>query len=632
MKKYFVSAAVFGAVLLAVSAKNNDPVLMTVNGKDVPLSEFEYLYNKNNSQQLQPQTLDDYVEMFVNYKLKVADAEAAGIDTTASFRQELTKYCNDLARPYLRDQALADSLLKVSYDHLLENVTVSHVMVPAGQTPEEYRQSYASLDSLRSAILDGKTTFEEVAQQYSVDRGSKDRGGLMGTVIAGRFPWAFEDMAYNTPVGQISPVVNSGFGLHIIRVEKREPAKGEVHAAHILKLTRDVPDEQLPAIEAQIDSVYTVVTAPGADFAEIATRESQDPGSARKGGDLGWFGPGMMVQPFDSISFALADGEISKPFKTSFGYHIIKRYEHRDVASFDEMRDQLTKLMQRDVRGTMPEQRRLQQLAREFKAELFTESFQAYAANPADTKLSAYTIGGKNVTVAEIAAELNATGNAPTEPEALAEALRQLSEARMNEKVMEMARQQLAQNNPDYRNLTNEYRDGILMFEISNRNVWDRAAKDTEGLEKYFLTHRDDYKFESPKYKAFVVFAAADSTMNAAREYAESLGTPDPATFAQKMNDKFGRDIKVERVIAAKGENAITDYLGFGGEKPAPTKSRWNFYFPVGGKVIEAPEDATDAKGAVTNDYQNELERQWLDSIHKKYKVKINKKVLKEVK
>lgn len=195
-----------------------------------------------------------------------------------------------------------------------------------------------------------------------------------------------------------------------------------------------------------------------------------------------------------------------------------------------------------------------------------------------------------------------------------------------------MAREQLLQTNAEYRNLTNEYRDGILMFEISNRNVWDRAAKDTEGLENFFRAHRDNYKFESPKYKAFIVFATSDSTMSKAKEYAESLGTPDPATFARMMTDKFGRDIKVERVIAAKGENPITDFLGFGQPKPASGNSRWNFYFPVAGKVIDAPEDAADVKGAVTNDYQSELEREWLDRIHKKYKVKVNKKVLKEVK
>lgn len=632
MKKYFVSAAVLGAVLLAVSAKNNDPVLMTVNGKKVPLSEFEYLYKKNNSQQLQPQTIDEYVDMFVNYKLKVADAEAAGLDTTEAFNQELTKYCNDLARPYLRDQALADSLAKASYEHALETVTVSHIMLSAGQSAEEYDKAYATLDSLRGAIIAGNTTFEDAASIYSVDRASKVRGGFMGPVTAGRFPWAFEDMAYNTKVGEISPIVNSGFGLHIIRVEKREPAKGEVHAAHILKLTRDIPEDRIPAIEAEIDSLYKVVSAPGADFAEVAARESQDPGSARKGGDLGWFGPGMMVQPFDSISFAMADGEISKPFKTNFGYHIIKRYEHRGVAGFDEMREQINKQMERDIRGVMPEQRRLEQLAKQFKAELNPASFDAYVANTADKKLNAYTINGKAVTVASIADKLNATGMAPDEPKALTEALRQMAQASMYEDVMEMAREQLLQTNAEYRNLTNEYRDGILMFEISNRNVWDRAAKDTEGLENFFRAHRDNYKFESPKYKAFIVFATSDSTMSKAKEYAESLGTPDPATFARMMTDKFGRDIKVERVIAAKGENPITDFLGFGQPKPASGNSRWNFYFPVAGKVIDAPEDAADVKGAVTNDYQSELEREWLDRIHKKYKVKVNKKVLKEVK
>ena len=192
-------------------------------------------------------------------------------------------------------------------------------MIPSGQNAAEAEKAHARLDSIRTAILNGKTTFEEAARENSVDNASKVRGGLMGVVGAGRYPWEFEDMAYNTATGEISPVVNSGFGFHIIRVEKREPAKGEGHAAHILKLTRDVPEEKWPEIAAVADSLYQVVSAPGADFAEVATRESQDPGSARKGGDLGWFPAGAMVQPFDSISFALNDGEISKPFKTAFG-------------------------------------------------------------------------------------------------------------------------------------------------------------------------------------------------------------------------------------------------------------------------------------------------------------------------
>ena len=631
MKKYFVSAAVLGAILLAAGARNNDPVLMTVNGKKVPLSEFEYLYKKNNSQQLQPQTLDEYVDMFVNYKLKVADAEAAGLDTTASFRQELVKYCNDLARPYLRDQSVEDSLARVSYNHMLETITVSHIMIPSGQNAADAEKAHARLDSIRTAILNGKTTFEEAARENSVDNASKIRGGLMGVVGAGRYPWAFEDMAYNTATGEISPVVNSGFGFHIIRVEKREPAKGEVHAAHILRLTRDVPEEKWPEIAAVADSLYQVVSKPGADFAEVATRESQDPGSARKGGDLGWFPAGAMVQPFDSISFALNDGEISKPFKTAYGYHIIKRYEHRGVAPYEEVHDNIVKIMERDQRGTMPEQRRLEQLAAEFKAKLNTSDIDAYAENP-NKKFKAYSVAGNAVSVQSLDEILEKGGMRPAEPQALAAALRQLAETEMYAQVMEMARERLKNENPEYRNLTNEYRDGILMFEISNRNVWERASKDTEGLENYFRANRDKYKFESPKFKAFIVFASTDSLASEAKAYAESLGTPVAADFAEKMRERFGRDIKVERVIAAKGENAITDYLGFGAEKPAPSNSRWNYYFPVAGKVVDAPEEAADVKGAVTNDYQTELERQWLDSIRKKYKVSIDKKVLQEVK
>lgn len=627
MKKYLIPVALAGAVILAASAKSSDPVLMKVGGRDVRLSEFEYLYHKNNSQQLEPVSLEQYVGMFADYKRKVADAEAAGLDTMSSFRDELGKYCNDLARPYLRDQAVADSLLQASYSHFKDEVRVSHIMIRGGQNADEMNAAVAHLDSLRQAIVSGQTTFEEVAQRESIDKHSAQRGGMMGVVTAGRYPWAFEDMAYNTAVGEISPVVNSGMGLHIIRVEERKPAKGEVKASHILKLTRDVPAEQLPKVKAQIDSIYTLLVA-GADFAKMAERESQDPGSARRGGDLGWFPSGAMVQPFDSISFAMADGELSKPFETAFGWHIIKRYEHRGIAPLDAMREQLTRAMANDERGAMPELRRLQQLCNEYKATLDAKSIAKAAANPEKAaNLTAFTVQGKKTKMSEVLAMVD-PATAADKREA---AITQVARAMMERKVLDMARAALKETNEDYRNLTNEYRDGILMYEISNRKVWDRAAKDAEGLEAFFNAHRDQYKWEAPKYKAMVVFAANEETAAKARQMADSLGNMKPAELISAMTTRFGRDIKIERVIAAKGENAITDFLGFGAEKPAPS-GRWVDYFAVQGRVINAPEEAIDVKGAVTSDYQAQLEQDWLNQLREKYPVKVNDKVLKTVK
>jgi peptidyl-prolyl cis-trans isomerase SurA len=637
MKKQFLAIGVVCASLFAWAAQSSDPVLMKIAGKDVRLSEFEYLYHKNSAQQANPQTLDEYVDMFIDYKLKVAAAEAAGIDTTQAFLKEYGQFRSELSRPYLRDNSVLDSLVAESYNHMTHDITVSHIMLPDGKE--------ALLDSLRTAIISGATTFEEVAQQYSVDKPSAARGGLMGVVGTNRYPWAFEQAAYNTAVGDISPVINSGYGLHIIRVEKDQPSKGEVLVEHILRLTRGVTDS-VAAVEAnRIDSIYNVVTAPGADFADVASRLSQDPGSARKGGKLDWFGAGMMVKEFDSIAFALPVGAYSKPFRTSYGWHIIHKLDQRSVASLEDSREAITAAINRDDRGRQPEfaylsKQIVAQKAKMNKAnvskvaaladKLGGQLDSAMIAEFGKSSIEMFTVNGKKTTLAEIASSIHPS--ALKGGDNIANHVEQVATQAMNEAVLNNSRDALLETNADYRNLINEYRDGILLFEISNRNVWDYAAKDKDGVEAYFKANRDKYAWDQPKYKAVIVFAPADSTLNDAMAYAESLPKDmESADFVAAMRDKFPRDVKVERVIAAKGENAITDYLGFGGEKPAPT-GRWSSYAAFNGRVIPAPEEAADVRGAVVSDYQSELERNWLADLHAKYPVKVDQKVLKQVK
>lgn len=638
MKKQFLAAGVIGASLLALAAKNSDPVLMNVAGKDVRLSEFEYLFHKNNAQQTEPQSLDSYVGMFVDYKLKVADAENEGIDTTAAFVSEFTKFRDELSEPYLRDNSVLDSLVKLSYEHMKEELFVSHIMMPMGQE--------ATLDSLRQAILDGKVTFEEVAETYSMDKPSARRGGKMGYVVANRFPWAFEEMAYATPVGKISPVVNSGFGNHIIRVEDRHATRGEVNAEHILRMTRNKPDSVVARQKAVIDSIYQVVKANPEKFEDLARQLSEDPGSARNGGSLGWFGPGAMVQEFDSVSFALPVGGISEPFKTSFGWHIIKKVDARGVGSLEEAREGIEKAINRSERAELPEKIYLQRNAKKYDASLNEANIakigemadkdggmldSAFVANYSKSTMPIFSVGGKTTTLGEIVA-----GMAPARirgGEQIQNHIREVATEMMNSQIRDLAREDLAKENPDYRNLVNEYRDGILLFEISNRNVWDRAAKDKEGLEDYFRKNRAKYAWDGPKFKSYIIFTSSDSLLNEAVKFASTLMEDiTPADFTAAMRQRFGRDVKVERVIAAKGENAITDYLGFGGEKPAADNPRWSSYAAFRGKVITAPEEAADVRGAVVSDYQAMLEKEWLKALHDKYPVKINKKVLKQVK
>ncbi len=637
MKKYLFTAALALALASGVHAADNDPVLMTVDGHPVRVSEFEYLYNKNNSQQAQQQSLQDYLQMFIDYKLKVADAEHEGLQNTPEFLNEYNNFRAELSTPYMRIQEVEDKLVDEAYSHRKEDVYVSHIMLQG--TPDDR----VLADSIRTAILDGSMTYEDAARKYSIDRNSSIRGGLMGYVIPGRFPWAFEEASYNLQPGEISDVVNSGMGYHIIRMERRTPAAGEVSASHILLTTRGKSEAEAEKQHARIDSIYTVLMS-GADFADMATRFSEDPGSAKNGGSLGWFTRGAMVPEFDSTAFALKDGEISKPFTTAFGYHIIKRFDHRDVPALDEVRDDILASFKRDARGKAAEKAYLDRLMKEKNAQLDNRTMEIAAAEITRNG------GLDSVAVAQLKAMNMVAGTydggklmlndvldgmsplAPGQPYRSAGALRNIAQADLEQAVLDIDRTRLAEDNADYRNLLNEYRDGILLYEISNRNVWDKAAKDTDGLNKFFKQNAAKYKWESPKFKSYVIFTTNDSILNAAVAYADSLTTAGTDNFARELRKRFGRDIKIERVIAAKGENAITDYLAFGGEKPeAESTSKWQSYAAYQGRILDAPEEAADVRGAAVTDYQALLDREWVKQLRKRYKVKVDKKVFEKL-
>lgn len=637
MKKYLLAAGYVAMTLLMANAASSDPVLMKINGKEVPVSEFEYLYNKNNSQQQTEQSLDDYLPMFIDYKLKVADAEAQGLDQTEQFAQEFKKFRGELAAPYFVDKSVEDALIAEAYNHRLSDVLVSHIMFAMKPGAEQ------RADSVRNEILAGNISFEDAARQFSVDSYSAARGGLMGYVTPDRFPYPFEKAAYNTAKGELSPVVNSGLGYHIIRVESVNPSPGEVHAAHILLMTRGVSPEQAEANKVKIDSIYNVLAA-GGDFAKLAAAYSQD-GSAQRGGDLGYFGRGQMVAEFDSVSFALSDGEISRPFKTMFGYHIVKRIDHKGIAPLDSLMPAIKQAMSRDERSKAPAEAGVAAIISRYKGALNPAGIDRMAEIlRASGRLDTATVAA--ITAIEEPAATYESGvvsfpevmvnilpNATISEQAARDMISDAAYSAMREATLDLARDMLMLDNADYRNLINEYRDGILLYEVANRNVWDRAAKDTEGLKAFFDANKSNYKWESPKFKSYIIFATNDSILDEAMKFAPTLSTDVPAEFTQAMHKRFGRDIKVERVIAAKGENAITDYLGFGAEKPAkPASTKWIAYKAYKGRILDAPEEPADVRGAAVTDYQAKLEADWVKQLHDKYPVKVNNKIFKQLK
>lgn len=635
MKKQFLAVAASVVLLssLRAATPGDDPVLMTINGKDVTLSEFSYLYNKNNAQQQQPQSIDEYLDLFINFKLKVADAEAAGLDTTADFRKEYTSFRRELSLPYLTDSTVYDRLVEEAYSHMGTDVNVSHIML-------NDRNAESTLDSLRALLLSGKADFNQLALAHSIDPAVKTNRGDMGWISAGMYPYAFEEVAYNLPVGEISEPVNSGYGFHIVKVNARRPAKGNVRARHILKLTRGLDEAKAAAAKEAIDSIYDVLIA-GADFAEVAKAESQDPGTAKKGGDLGWFSSGRMVQPFDSIAFALKEGEISRPFATTYGYHIVQNLGHRNTLPIDSLRPKIMEAISRDHRAGLPSEERAKQLNKQYSASLNEANIERISREIAPTgsdsalmarlsPIPVYAIGEEITTFGDFMAPLP-----PLKPSTFNEVKKALTHAanvQMSAKVAEKHIAHIEQTEPSFSNLVKEYRDGILLFDISNRNVWERAAADTAALGDFFRAHRDRYTWDAPRYKGTVISTFNDSLLTLINSRLETLDrslTPD--SMARVIRKEFGNKVKIEYMLLPQGENPIVDYLGFGAQRPKGDH-RWKAFTDFNGRVVAQPESAADVKGSVTSDYQAVLERQWLDELHKKYPVKVNKKVLKRLK
>jgi len=639
MNRHLIPVAAVAAAIISATAANRqtaDPVVMTVNGKDIKQSEFEYLYNKNNLQQMAPQTIDEYVDMFVIYKLKVADAEAAGIDTTVAFRDEFNGYCAELSAPYLRDSLIEQRLVQEAYDRMSRSRCVSHIMMPLGNTKAQRDANRARLDSIRDAIIAG-ADFGEMAVKYSADRSAIRNHGSMGYITANAFPYKFEKVAYETPVGEISEVFEDApYGYHIIKVTDERPAVGDVSARHILKLTQGLTPEEAAVKKAQIDSI-AVLLKNGADFEAIARVESEDPGSARQGGNLGFFGRGVMVPQFEEAAYSLKPGEISEPFATAYGYHIVQTLEYKPLPTLEQAREEIMAAMTRDGRDKLPKKEYLESVRRECgvtqSAEVMdkvcsligssadkTEALQTLQNN--QDVIAAFP--GEDVKVSDVAKRLNGvrTGD-------LSLAFEEMAAVCIDESTERFACARLLETDMDYRNIVNEYRDGILLFEMSNRKVWERSSTDVAAQKAYFASHRGNYVWDEPRFKGYVVFATSDSIASEAKGYL-ALNEVNVDSIVQTMNERFGRDIKVERVLTAKGENGIIDQIAFGGEKAQPV-GKWVAWFPYAYKVLESPEEAADVKAALATDLQQQFEAEWVKELRGKYKVKINKKAIRKI-
>lgn len=640
MKTKLLVGASLSAFALALAAK--DAVIMTVNGEDVPQSEFEYLYNKNSQQQLNPQPIDEYVEMFKLYKLKVADARAEGLDTLESFRKEMAQYKHDLALPYITDSVYVNSLLKETHDRAAEEVEAYHIMLFKSRDASQNPALKQRLDSIHDVLKHGGD-FAQLAAEYSQDRGSNQNGGRMGYIGVQMYPYNFENTAYSLSEGEISDVIETPVGYHILKGGKHRKARGKVLASHILLMTKG--DESLEKTQKEvIDSIYNVAIANPSKFGDLARKYSDDKNSGRNDGKLPWFGSGEMVAEFDSVAFAMPVGDISKPFKTRFGWHIIHKLDTKGTPSMEEMRPGFMAAIgsTQDPRYGMVRDNRINKLSKLHKSSLVKPVMEAMKSdirkNGLDSLFVAKWTGPEGKTplcfidkrghmASDAVARIR--GYRQPSPQLAEDMLESVILGWYDGLLMEAEEDRLLEVKPEYGNLYKEYVDGSLLYEVSVNKVWDRASKDEEGLKAYFEKNRDRYAWGEPRAKGYLVQAPNDSVAALVKARASEIGRD---SLVNTIRKEFPRQVSIMKVLEPKGSNAMVDNILFGGPKAAPSSPSYTVYFMIDPRVITSPEELLDVRGQVTGDYQNDFQAAWEADLLKKYPVTVNEKVLKKVK
>ena len=640
MKKLFMAGGALAAVAACWAAK--DPVIMTVNGVDVPLSEFEYLYRKNSRQQLEPQPLSEYVEMFKLYKLKVADAIADRLDTLPSFKKEMEQYRADLAAPYMADSAYIRNLVAEEFGWSKQEAEARHIMKftrPGDKTAR------ATLDSIRNVLVQGTSSWDETALKYSDDQGSNTNGGNMGYISAMKFPYSFEKAVFTTPEGVISEIVETPNTVHIIMGGKKRPSRGKVLTAHILKMCPQgaTPEEEAKA-KHEIDSLYAVIENEPASFGLTARNNSDDKGSARQDGRLPAFGAGEMVPEFDEVAFSIADGQISRPFRSRFGWHILQRIKGIPGSSEEDVKHFILNRINnpQDGRFRMVLDNQTAKLMATHNGkvnDMAIEEMTTYmSANGIDSLFYERFGKGKGGEMPVITFGKNAIKRADMlkgmhqrivpDPKSAIGQFEQYQSWFINKSARDQEMKRLEAEEPEYRNLLNEYRDGSLLYEASVRKVWDKASQDPEALEAFFKAHRDDYKWDKPHVKGYLVQALNDSVAQEIKDLMSKTGT-DSMVYTVRKN--FKGNMQIDHISVGKGDNAMVDYLVFDGPKVSPRITNFQSMFMFMPRIIDQPEEAADVRGQVTTDFQNLLQEQWNEELRRKYPVKVNEKVLKKV-
>lgn len=646
MKKQLILA--LGILFSLNTTAQTDNVVMEIDGKKVTKSEFLQIYLKNNpNPKYDKQALDEYMELFKKFKLKVAEAEALGYDTIPKLKKELAGYRKQLSQPYLIDSTKNSSLVKQAYERMKNEVHAAHILVKVAEnaSPEDTLAAYNRILAIKKRIENGED-FATVAKgkNGSDDPSAVRNGGDLGYFTAFQMVYQFEEAAYNTPIGKISDPVRTKFGYHILKVIDMRPARGTMKAAHIMVATgKDASAEDIESAHKKVDEIYAKLQA-GESFEKLASEFSDDSQTAEKGGELPLFGTGTttrMVPEFEEAAFQLkANGDVSQPVQTAFGYHIIKRLDLTPLRSFEELKKEIQGKVNKDERSVVTQQSFIEKLKKTYAfkdsysktSKWFVQNIDTnyykgtWNADKLKTNTAMFTLDKKAFTQKDFASYLQKNFRAYRNMDANALVKKQY-EAWQNSEILAYEESKLDSKYPDFKALMQEYHDGILLYEIMSDKVWNKAIKDTSGLKTFFEGHNANYTW-GKRYNAYIYEC---STEDISKKVAAML--KNDTISSRTVINTINKDSELNlRVRTGKFEVESTPYLK-GHDLKKGVNPAYVFdgkYYIVKVDEILEPTQKTmaEAKGAATSDYQTYLEKEWLTEIAKKHPIVIHEQVL----
>lgn len=618
-------------------------VLFSVNKTSVTAKEFKRVYNKNIDlvKDEKQKDIDEYLNLYVNYKLKLEEAYSLGLDDKKEYKRELQSYRKQLSKKYLTDTEVSEKLLTEAYYRTLNEVNVNHILVKVSEEaePSDTLKAYNKVLEYRNQAL--KEGFEVVMKK--VDDGSRSPGKTtfgekLGYFNAFRMVYPFENASYATEIGEVSMPFRTKFGYHIVKVLDKRKSQGEVTVAHVMIANNNKTLTGTP--KERIDEIYKQLQE-GAVFENLARQFSDDKNSAKNGGKLTRFGAGKLnAKSFEDAAFALdSEGELSQPIQTEYGWHIIKLIKKHDVPSFDELKGELERKIAKDSRSKFLNDKFYESLKKRYKltietqakkiiAETVDENFLkgVFEANNSDYRETMATYANQKITYLNYYNYLRPRIRRYRGINNSSEIIKRSLTDFLNETIFTYHDANLENEFEDFAAIMQEYKEGLLLFELMEQEIWNKSKTDTLGLQKYFASNKEKY-FWKERIDAVIVSAKNKTLAKKASKLLKS------GANVKEIKEKLNNEVLISEGMFEKESNQLPSKYSFSIGTSKVIKNNGQFIIVQGKEVLKPSQmKLEEVRGRVINDYQTQLEFNWLADLKNKYAVEVDQEVLQKVK